>query len=65
MQLHARDDKLKVVKGALVIMKSEKIEILYNLVRRTTVDRVTISITTKLDLIDTKLYYICLGHLSE
>ena len=31
----------------------------------TTVGRVTLSITTKLDLIDAKLYHICLGHLSE
>lgn len=31
----------------------------------TTVGRVTLSITTELDLIDAKLYHICLGHLSE
>jgi hypothetical protein len=61
----AKDGVMKIAKGALVVMKCEKIENLYKLLGNTVTSGATTSTSVEPDSDDTVLWHMWLGHLGK
>ena len=56
---------MKITKGALMVMKGQKISTLYKLIGNTVVRRVAIITPVESSIDDTKLWHMRLGHIGE
>ena len=56
---------MKITKGALMVMKGQKINTLYRLIRNTVAGRVAITTPVESSTDDTKLWHMGLGHIGE
>ena len=56
---------MKITKGALMVMKGQKISIPYRLIGNTVVRRVAVATPVKSNTDDTKLWHMRLGHIGE
>ena len=56
---------MKVTKGALMVMKGQKISTLYRLIGNIVVGRVVVTTSVESSIDDTKLWHMRLGHIGE
>ena len=56
---------MKITKGALMVMKGQKISTLYRLIGNTVVGRVAVTTPVESSTDDTKLWHMRLGHIDE
>ena len=56
---------MKITKGALMVMKGQKVSMLYRLIGNTVVGRVAVTTPVESSTNDTKLWHIQLGHIGE
>ena len=56
---------MKITKGALMVMKGQKVRTLYKLIGNTVVRRVAITTLVESNTDDTKLWHMRLGHIGE
>ena len=55
----------KITKGALMVMKGQKVNTLYKLIGNTIVGRVAVTTPVESSIDDTKLWHMRLGHIGE
>ena len=56
---------MKIIKGALMVMKGQKISTLYRLIGNTVAGRVAVTTPVESSTDDTKLWHMRLGHIGE
>ena len=56
---------MKITKGALMVMKGQKINTLYRLIGNTVAGRVAVTTPVESSTDDTKLWHMRLGHIGE
>ena len=56
---------MKITKGALLVMKGQKVSTLYKLIGNTIVGRVAVTTPVESSTDDTKLWHMRLGHIGE
>ena len=56
---------MKITKGALLVMKGQKVSTLYRLIGNTFVGRVAVTTLVESNTDDTKLWHMRLGHIGE